>query len=32
MKSKKQIARETNGEVYTRNEFVKLVDAGAFIP
>lgn len=32
MKSKKQIARETNGEVYTRNEFAKLVDAGAFIP
>lgn len=32
MKSKKQIAHETNGKVYTRNEFVKLVDAGAFIP
>ena len=28
MKSKKQIAHETNGKVYTRNEFVKLVDAG----
>jgi hypothetical protein len=32
MKNKKQIARETNGEVYTRKEFMKLVDAGAFIP
>lgn len=32
MKSKKQIAFETNASVFTRKEFEEYVEAGCFIP
>lgn len=32
MKNKKQIAHETHANVYTKKEFVQLVDEGMFIP